>query len=55
MDDSTIRRSSLFLILWSTLFREVLEDMIPYIEFEHMGVKEFLNIVVPSELFEKGK
>ena len=28
--------------------REAIEEFIPKIEFEHMGVKEFLNNVVPS-------
>ena len=28
--------------------REAVEEFIPKIEFEHMGVKEFLNNVVPS-------
>ena len=28
--------------------REAIEEFIPKIEFEHMGVREFLNNVVPS-------
>ena len=31
-----------------------MEDLLPWIEFEHMGVKDFLNTVVPSNTLTKG-
>ena len=33
---------------------EVMRDLIKNIEFEFMGLRDFLDIVVPSAILEKG-
>ena len=35
-------------------FREAMCDFLPSIEFDHMGVKDFLNTVVPSNTLTIG-